>query len=81
MYWGLEGEGLGSICSFHHLVYTKHKSNFFKNLIFDYSCLKCRYCKLIFFVGVKGLATFDKENTTEEVCVSHPWKRERGELN
>ena len=80
MYCGLEGEGLGSICSFHHLVYTKHKSNCFK-LIFDYSCMKCRYCKLIFCVGVKGLAAIDKEDKTEEVCVSHPWKRDRGELN
>ena len=45
------------------------------------SCMNCRYCKLIFLVGVKGSASFDKEDTTEEVCVSHPWEGDRGELN
>ena len=85
--------------SFHHLVRSTSYRGLYDNLFIGrlffkepkyvkphfghLSCMNCSYWKFLFLVGIEGSPTFDKENTTEEVCVSRPWEgyRDRGELN
>ena len=81
MYCGLEV--LGSVWSFHHLIQRPKlmKSKVCEATHWSSIMYELQILQADIFIGVKGSATFDKEDTTEEVCVSHPWEGDRGELN